>query len=136
MTGFALIVAAVLGALAILHLAWAIGFWVPIRDEGALARAVVGTRDVSRMPGAVPCALVAVALAFVATLPFTPGFPAQRPLLAAAALVFFVRGVLTYTAAWRRIRPAQPFSTLDRRFYGPLCLALGAGLGLLAVTGE
>ena len=136
MNGLALPLSAVLAALAALHLAWAIGWWVPIRDETALVRTVVGTRGVTRMPGPVPCALVAVALAFLALLPFTPGFPGQRLLLAAAALVFLGRGVLAYAPFWRRLLPEQPFSQLDRRIYGPLCLALGAGLALLAMTGD
>lgn len=136
MSGLALPVAAVLSAIAALHLAWAIGWWVPIREERALARAVVGTRGVTRMPGAVPCALVAVALAFVAALPFMPGFPGQKLLLGAAALVFLGRGALAHTAAWRRLTPEQPFSRLDRQVYGPLCLAVGAGLALLAFAGN
>lgn len=136
MSVLALTVSAVLAALAALHLAWAIGWWVPIREEAALARAVVGTRGVTRMPGPVPCALVAVALAFLATLPLTPGFPGRRLLLAAAALVFLARGVLPYTAFWHRLLPEQPFSQLDRQVYGPLCLALGAGLALLAMRGD
>ena len=132
----ALLLTGVLGALALLHLAWAVGFWWPIRDEAALARATVGTRDVTKMPGPLPCALVAVALGFVASLPHTPGFPGQRLWMAAAALIFAARGLAAYAPVWRRMVPQQPFATLDRQIYGPLCLALGAGMAALVLTGD
>ena len=44
---------AALIVIAAVHLLWALGFWWPIKDEAALARAVVGTKGIDRMPGAV-----------------------------------------------------------------------------------
>jgi hypothetical protein len=49
------------------------------------------------------------------------------------ALVFLARGVLSYTPAWRASHPVEPFATLDRRNYGPLCFWVGAGLTILVV---
>lgn len=135
MTALALIFAVVILALSLLHLLWAIGFWFPIRDETALARAVVGTPNVRRMPGAIPCAVVAVALMFVASLPFTPAFPGQILFLAGAAVVFGARGGLAYSRIWRDRLTEQPFADLDRRYYGPLCLAIGLVLMIFVVSG-
>lgn len=126
---------ALMAAIAALHLAWAIGFWWPIRDEAALARAVVGTKDITRMPGAVPCALVAVAVGFVASLPWTPGFPFQKLLLTGAALVFLGRGLVAYLPFWGNLSPEEPFRRLDRQVYAPLCLAIGACYLLIILTG-
>ncbi len=132
MMPLAAIVAAVLVVIALLHLAWALGLWTPIRDEARLARHVIGTRGVIRMPGAVPCALVAVALAFVASLPFTPELPGQRILLILAGGVFVARGLAAYMPSWRRLTPEADFARLDRRLYGPLCLLVGAALLILS----
>ena len=49
------------------------------------------------------------------------------------ALVFLARGVLGYTAGWRARFPTEPFATLDRKNYSPLCLVLGAGFLILVV---
>lgn len=51
-------------------------------------------------------------------------------LLAVAAL-HLVRGAATYTRRWRTLTPQEPFATLDRLYFGPLSLLLGAGFVLL-----
>ena len=135
MTALAVILGTTLAALAALHLLWAIGVWTPIRDEAALARAVLGTPSVTRMPGPVSCALVAVALAFAAILPFRPGFPFREGLMPLIAAVFGLRGIAAYVPAWRKLTPEEPFATLDRKAYGPLCLTLGIGYLTLALGG-
>jgi hypothetical protein len=123
--------ATVLIAIAGVHILWGVGYWFPIRDEAALARAVVGTHGITRMPGAVPCALVAVALLFLASVLFWPTGGLRQGMLWAAAAVFGLRGAVAYAPFWRRIVPEQPFARLDRQFYAPLCLLIG--IGLLAV---
>lgn len=120
---------------AALHLLWALGFWIPIRNEAQLARAVVGARGITRMPGAVPCALVAVALFFAALLPHLSWFPYRHLLLSSFAMVFLLRGAAAYLPIWRAMVPEQPFATLDTRLYGPLCLIIGASLLILTVQG-
>jgi hypothetical protein len=125
----------VLLLVAALHVAWGIGLWIPLTDEAALTRAAVGQRGRVTMPGAVPCALVAVALIAAAWLPWWAPGALRTAGLAGCAAVFLARGTLAYTAAWRRRVPAEPFATLDRRAYGPLCLALGAGFLALALAG-
>lgn len=135
MTLLAAILASVLIGLALLHLGWAIGFWWPIRDEAALARAVLGTPDARAMPGAIPCALVAVALMVCAILLFDTGFPLRDLLIPLIAAVFVLRGGAAYLPVWRKRLPTQPFATYDTRYYGPLCLGIGAGFFLLTIGG-
>lgn len=133
MTFIAALLSAITLALAVLHMLWGIGFWWPIRNEEVLVRAVVGYKGATRMPGPIPCALVAVALIFAANFPwFPPGWLRQSGLWA-CALVFLGRGVLTYMPFWRALTPQKPYATLDRTRYGPLSLFLGAGYLLLAV---
>ena len=45
-----------------------------------------------------------------------------------AAAVFLGRGVAGYVPAWRAIFSREPFATMDRTYYSPLCLAIAAGL--------
>lgn len=123
----------ILLAIAALHLLWAIGFWWPIRDEAGLARAVVGQRGITRMPGALPASLVVVALMTAAWWPWYGMVAGPRLYLvglAFLALGFALRGVAAYLPAWRRLVPEQPFARLDRAAYGPLCLLI-AGLYVL-----
>ncbi len=131
MTVLSLALSFVLIVLAALHLMWALGWWFPIREEAALARAVVGTRGVTEMPGAAATSLVVVALLFAAAWPWFPPNRLTGMGLAGLATVFVARGVAGYLPSWRARMPEEPFATLDRRYYAPLCLALGAGFLIL-----
>ncbi len=120
---------------AALHLLWAIGYWTPIRDEAQLARAVVGAPGITRMPSAVACAVVAVGLIFAALLPHLGWFPFRKLLLSLFAAIFLLRGGAAFLPVWRKLVPEQRFATLDRRFYGPLCLLVGTGFLFLTLKG-
>lgn len=135
MTWLAVLISALLFFPAALHLLWAIGAWVPIRDEAALARATVGAPSITKMPGPIPCAVVFVALSFAAALPHLTTFPLRSLLLLGIAVVFLLRGIAAYLPAWRKLVPEEPFATLDQRYYGPLCLVLGASFLLFTLTG-
>jgi len=47
------------------------------------------------------------------------------------AVVFLARGLLGYTKWWRQLTPEEPFASLDKKFYSPLCLWIGLGFGVL-----
>ena len=117
---------------AAVHLLWALGYWWPIHDEAALARTVVGTRKITRMPGPVSCSLVVVALLFAAAWPWFPPSSFKTFGLVVIALVFQVRAVLTYAPFWKRATPEQPFRRYDEAYYGPLCIVLGIVFMILA----
>jgi predicted anti-sigma-YlaC factor YlaD len=122
----------ILLAIAAIHILWAIGFWWPIGDEARLSATVVGAAGITRMPGAVPCALVAVALITAAWWPWYAPNAIRTPGLILLALVFAGRGAVAYTRFWRRLTPQEPFATLDQRAYGPLCLLIAALFALTA----
>jgi hypothetical protein len=133
MTILMVMISAVLLSLAGLHVLWGIGFWFPIRDEAALVRAVVGAKGATRMPGAIPCALVAVLLIWAAAAPWWGESLARTLSVWLFTLVFLGRGALAYLRVWRQMTPQEPFARLDRQYYGPLCLLLGLGFLLLAL---
>lgn len=131
----ALIVSLILLTLAAVHMLWGFGYWFPIRDEATLVRAVVGTRDVERMPGPIPCGIIA-ALLLILIMTLLGGTGLTRSLiLGAAVIVFAVRGVLPLTRFWRRLTIQEPFATYDKTYYGPGSLVLSALIAILLIAG-
>ncbi len=132
----ALLSALVLLALAALHLLWALGIWWPVPDEKALVRAIAGFKGIDTMPSRHASLAVASALAVSAAVAYLLGCAEGVPLPIAVAgggcaAVFAARGAAGYTPAWARLTPEEPFRTNDRRYYSPLCLALGGAFLLL-----
>ena len=127
-----IILTLILGLIAVLHALWGLEIWVPIRDEEQLARATVGAKGVTRMPGTIPCFLVVFGLVVIMVALWVP----LKPILWIAAAVFGLRGGLAYTRLWRQMTPEQPFATYDQKYYAPLCLALAAGLLITLLGGS
>ncbi|WP_439153883.1 DUF3995 domain-containing protein [Yoonia sp.] len=124
-----------LTVIALIHAFWGVGIWVPARNEEALARAAVGAQGVTRMPGPIPCFLVAAGLFAVVVALWLPHGPIRSLVLWPAALVFLGRGMIAYSRFWRTMTPVEPFATYDLWYYGPLSLALGAGLLFIQLKG-
>lgn len=123
-------------AVAIAHFVWSIGGTWPIRDEALLAKTVVGLPGITRMPPKFMSLAVAAAslAAGVVALSLADDAAGGVWLTAGGALlglVFLGRGIIGYTAGWRAHFPEEPFATLDRKNYSPLCLAIGAGFFVL-----
>lgn len=123
---------------ALAHLFWALGATWPIRDEALLAQTVVGTPNVTHMPSklltlAIAILIFAAAIVAMGLADHDDGGPIRTVLGAALAFVFLGRGVAGYTAGWRSRFPTEPFATLDRRNYSPLCLWIGAGFLILVL---
>lgn len=135
----------VLAAIAVLHASWGLGSRWPCESEEALVRAAVGRRGARRMPPPSACFIVAALLAGVSVWPLLavgliPSTWSAGWLThlegAGIAAVFMARGITGYVPAWRRMHSAEPFATLDRRIYSPLCLALGAGFIAILLRGS
>ncbi|MBZ9893609.1 DUF3995 domain-containing protein [Mesorhizobium sp. B2-2-4] len=138
----AFVLSFVLLVITALHVYWGIGGIWPGKDAASCAHAVVGFRGVDEMPAPFACFAVAACLALATLWPmalegvFASPFPGQG--LAATALliglVFLGRGIAGFTPRWRRLAPEQPFARLDRSLYSPLCLLIGLGFAVLAIT--
>lgn len=124
------VTASALAALSALHVAWGLGSSFPCADRTELADVVAGSSEVPP-PGA--CYAVATALSGAAVLVAGAApLPSRwrRTALVGVAAVLGGRGVLGLGCGTARIvpwRPSERFTTLDRRYYGPLCIALSAG---------
>jgi Protein of unknown function (DUF3995) len=121
-------------AISALHLAWAFGSTFPCKDRDALVRTVVGRGGGgSAMPPGISSALVAAATFLAALWPqmmqgrILTFVPVSVISLGAVVLVivFLGRGTIGLTPWFRRLLPAEPFRTLNRKYYSPLCIALG-----------
>ncbi len=131
----AFLLSAALLVLSGLHIYWGIGGVWPGHDVTSLARKVVRTPNIVRMPGAIPCMIVAAVLAVTALWPLVmigllpPIFSITLIYVYGliVAAVFLLRGVAAYTQAFRRRFPEEPFASRDRWLYAPLCLLIGAG---------
>jgi hypothetical protein len=144
MTLVAAMLCLVLVALSALHGYWAVGGVWPGSDAASCARTVAGFKGVDRMPPPASSLAVALLLGAVAVLAVTlAGAPVPSPFAwlapvagAVAAIVFLARGMAGFTPAWRRLTPELPFARLDRRYYSPLCLAIGLGFAFLVLDGD
>jgi hypothetical protein len=132
----------VLTAIAAMHVAWGLGVRWPRRNEADLVTTVIGHKR-NTMPTPIQCYLAALAifipgaiallLAGLVRTALPPGLVALAG--AGAAAVFAGRGIAGYLPAWRARHPREPFASLDRHYYSPLCLMLAAGLVVLLSNG-
>lgn len=137
----ALIVFGVLTAIAVLHAAWGLKIVWPAASEAELVAMVVGQKGRTRIPPPFACFVVAaavflqglIALAAAGWIAAPVSTPVVVLLASLCALAFLARGMIGFTAVWRARHPEQPFAKLDREYYSPLCLALGAAFVLLAL---
>ncbi|MCF2905420.1 DUF3995 domain-containing protein [Octadecabacter sp. CECT 8868] len=132
MTALALLASAGLIVIAAVHLLWALGYWWPIKDETELARAVVGTKGIEKMPNAAACSMVVVALLFAAAWPWFPDGALKSLGLLGIAFVFQIRAAVAYAPFWKRNSPEQPFRRLDETYFAPLCIGFGVIFMILA----
>lgn len=119
-------------AVSMAHFMWSTGKTWPIRNEPLLAKAVVGTRGIEKMPPRILSFAVSVATLGAGIIALSLADPEAGGwwldgLGIALGLVFLARGVVGYLPFWAQLTPEEPFRTLDRKNYSPLCLILGLG---------
>jgi hypothetical protein len=133
----AALVLVVLLAVAIAHFLWAVGSRWPIRDPELLARTVIGVPGVTRVPRfaslVVSIAVLAAGVAALALADHTAGGWGLTLVGVALAAIFLGRGLIGYTAGWRARFSAEPFATLDRKNYSPLCIGIGIAYIVLVI---
>jgi hypothetical protein len=132
----AVLLAATLLALAGIHLYWAFGGRWPGHDEASMVEHVVGRTRGMRAPSLLSGLAVALALAtggvlVLATLAPTAWDGWLKAARWGLLAVFAGRGLATYVPPVFRYAEGTPFATLNRRAYGPLCLAIALGILVL-----
>ena len=130
----------VLSLVASLHFFWATGRTWPVKDPKEFARTIAGIDSDKGMPGMGLTALVASLIFAAAVLPLWTTNVISLPLPEWCRLtsmwvlfsIFFLRGISTY--ALPNLPRAEPFKTLDRLYFAPLCLLLAAGYLCIAIS--
>lgn len=129
----------VLAATAAIHVYWALGGLWPADDTPALVRTVIGVeRD--RMPPAGLTLLVGTLIFLAGCFAFVRGVLDRDSLvliripLAGLAMVFLLRGAVTYLPGGPFAQAAQPFAHLNMVYFSPLILMLGAAFAWLAIS--
>ena len=127
----------VLLAVAIAHFLWSVGSRWPIRDPELLARTVIGKPGVTRVPRlasfVVSLLILAAGVLALSLADDTAGGWWLTLIGVVLAAVFLGRGAIGYTERWRATFSVEPFATLDRKNYSPLCIALGVGYLILVI---
>jgi len=142
MTALAYITAFIFILIAFIHCLWGIDIYWPAKDEASLASAVVGAQGLSQMPNLAACLFVAAALVIGTIIVLRLGGVIELKRLPiwlfhlagfGLAAVFLARGIVGFTAFWVEMTPEEPFRTLNRKFYSPLCIALGVAVSTLLI---
>ncbi len=125
-------------AIAMAHFIWSLGATWPIRDRELLQRTVMGFPAGARLPSRLGTFVVSIAIVSAGVIALSLADKSAGGLWLTAlgalmAAVFISRGVAGYTAWFARRTPQEPFRSLDRKFYSPLCLFLGAGFVILCI---
>jgi hypothetical protein len=137
----ALALAAILLAISALHFYWAFGGVWPGSDEASLSSIVVGqapskSGKLAPMPNKLLTLLVAIAILVAAFFPIMwAGLIIPYPLHASLvmigmwvlAAIFLLRGLVGLVPLFDRFSPAEPFRTLNRKYYSPFCILIGLG---------
>ncbi len=129
------IIFAVLLLVSLVHLGWAFGIAWPAKTREMLVPTVVGLPKGTPMPSALLTVTVAFAILALGVVALWGAGGVALPIFAelkgwallGGAAIFGVRGVATYLPFGALRASAEPFRTLDRRYFAPLCLLLSAG---------
>lgn len=129
----------VLAIIAALHFYWGGGGHWPAKKRSALASIVIGQKHQPRMPPAGITFFVAFLILGTALLPVFRVMGIGSPFwlrtgLQLLTFVFLFRGIIGYSRWFRTTLSHEPFATLNRRYYTPLCLILAAGFGTLLLA--
>ncbi|MFJ8627180.1 DUF3995 domain-containing protein [Kitasatospora sp. NPDC093550] len=135
------VVAGALGATGALHAVWAVTPW-PLKTPEEFADVVVGAGE--GVPPAAACVAVAGLLGTAAylvgaeagVLPEAGPERLRRAGVRTVAGVMLARGVGGLALFGGVLERSERFRRMDRRYYSPLCLALGAGAAAVGWRGS
>ncbi len=150
----AFLIFATLSLVALVHAYWGAGGKWPGTDDESLAKIVIGRKGLTQIPKAGLTFLVALLILIAGIIPLLwlsgkdsslelikilprsfhsslafingrlPNWVLNTGMIG-LTLIFFVRGMVTYTSWAKEQTPEEPFRSLDKKYYAPLCLGLG-----------
>jgi hypothetical protein len=123
--------AAVLCAIAGLHVMWGLGSSFPFRTREELADSVVGSDEVPSLRACVSVAAALVLSAILVARMVPLPHALRRYALRIVTTVLATRGVAGAMGRTSTLSPGSDspaFNRMDKRLYSPLCLWLAAGV--------
>lgn len=135
-------IAVVLGLISALHFLWAFGFVWPAKSEQGLVNATLGAPGATKMPPfwLTLCVAIAIFAAALIALWGAGGVSLPFPLwirdigMAVLALIFLIRGLISYLPISAFQDVLQLFKRLNFWFYSPLIMIIGIGYLVLLTT--
>ncbi len=126
-------------ALSVLHIYWALGGVWPARSKEDFYRTLIGAPNGENKPPSAALTFLVALLIFIAGLFALPIINEMLPRLRALSLVFTTiiflgRGFATYIFTGYFKSTLEPFQTLNRRYFSPLCIILGVGYLILTLS--
>ena len=135
-SGIAALIFVPLLAIALVHFIWALGSTYPVKDSKTLAKTVAGFRDIEKMPPRILTAVVGLFILGAGIWVLAMADPMDSFTLTMGGiiltLIFLGRGIFGFTKKWAELTPEQPFRSLDKKLYSPLCV--GVGIGILVIV--
>ncbi len=131
-----------LSIVALIHAYWAFGGRWPGHDEKSLVKIVAGANGQAKMPPFWLTMIVALLifaaglfpLFWIEILPwFLPSILLSLGMFVVTS-VFLLRGLFSYTPMARNMGFEEPFNTLDKKYYAPLCIIIGSGFAFLLLA--
>ncbi|HHB83063.1 MAG TPA: DUF3995 domain-containing protein [Devosia sp.] len=131
----AIFIAAILFITALIHVGWGFGMLWPATDEQTLIKTVIGSPNITTMPSLGLTLFVAAGIAGAGLCALWGARVINLPLpewmrltsLVVLAVIFTVRGIMTYLPIGPLSTSLEPFRTLDQTYFAPLILVIAAG---------
>ncbi len=142
MSIIAIIIFITLTIITLLHLMWANGIYWPAKDEYSLVKMVIGEPNMRQMPSKKLTYFIALAIFLGGIIALWGANIIAIPLplwirefaLFILAFIFGTRGLAPFLIAKQMGERTQPFKSLDRSLYAPLCLLTAIGFIIFLVN--
>jgi len=142
MSLIAIIIFAILTIISLIHIIWANGIFWPAKDEYSLVKMVVGEPSMRQMPSKKLTYIIAIIIFLGGIFALWGGGIITLPLplwirelaLFLLAFVFGTRGLAPLIVGKKLGEKTEPYKTLDKIIYAPLCLIISIGFVILLVN--
>ncbi len=125
----------ILFVISLIHIYWGFGGVWPARDGLALSRMVIGVETTSPPPGFVTfvvAGMIFIAgylpMAWLNVFPWPVSQTVLYIMMISGGLVFLLRGLVAYTPLMKKYSTVEPFTSLNKKYYSPLCLFIGVSI--------
>ncbi len=128
----------ILFVISLIHIYWSFGGLWPARDGLSLSRMVIGVERATPPHGFVTLVVAGIIffagylpMAWVEVFPLPVSQTVLYIMMVLNGLVFLLRGLVTYTPLMKKYSIVEPFTSLNKKYYSPLCLFVGVSVFII-----